>query len=66
MNLSEGTQLWVTLASAPWERSRFAGIRNDGDLQHGSLRVSRDAVRVYSALPDISSSQQILIGGAFQ
>src|SRR5439155_2624562 len=25
VNLPEGTQLWVTLASAPWERSRFAG-----------------------------------------
>ena len=32
----------------------------------GRFAVSNDDVRVYSALPDISSSQQILIGGAFQ
>jgi hypothetical protein len=29
------------------------------------FRVSRDQVTVYSALPDISTSQQILIGGSF-
>jgi len=31
----------------------------------GRFGVSNDDVRVYSALPDVSSSQQILIGGAF-
>jgi hypothetical protein len=31
----------------------------------GRFGVSRDQVRVYSALPDLSSSQQILIGGSF-
>jgi hypothetical protein len=31
----------------------------------GRFGVSRDAVRVYSALPDISTAQQILIGGFF-
>ena len=32
----------------------------------GHFGVSNDDVRVYSALPDIATSQQILIGGAFQ
>jgi hypothetical protein len=32
----------------------------------GRFGVSNDYVRVYSALPDISTSQQILIGGAFR
>jgi hypothetical protein len=32
----------------------------------GRFGVSRDAIRVYSAPPDISTSQQILIGGAFR
>ncbi len=31
----------------------------------GRFGVSRDAVRVYSALPDRSTFEQILIGGAF-
>jgi hypothetical protein len=31
----------------------------------GRFGVSRDQVRVNSALPDVSSAQQILIGGAF-
>jgi hypothetical protein len=32
----------------------------------GRFGVSRDAARVYSALPDISTTQQILIGGVFR
>jgi hypothetical protein len=32
----------------------------------GRFGVSRDQIRVNSALPDVSSAQQILIGGAFQ
>jgi hypothetical protein len=32
----------------------------------GRFGVSNDDIRVYSALPDISSSQEILIGGAFR
>jgi len=32
----------------------------------GRFGVSNDDVRVYSALPDIGGSQQILIGGFFQ
>jgi hypothetical protein len=32
----------------------------------GQFGVSRDAIRVYSALPDIATSQQILIGGSFR
>jgi hypothetical protein len=31
----------------------------------GRVGVSHDNVRVYSALPDVSTSQQILIGGSF-
>ncbi len=32
----------------------------------GDFGVSRDQIRVMSALPDINSAQQILIGGSFQ
>jgi hypothetical protein len=32
----------------------------------GRFGVSNDDVRVYSALPDVAGSQQILIGGAFR
>jgi hypothetical protein len=32
----------------------------------GRFGVSMDAVRVYSSLPDISTFQQILIGGSFR
>jgi hypothetical protein len=32
----------------------------------GRFGVSNDDVRVYSAPPDVASSQQILIGGAFR
>ena len=32
----------------------------------GQFGVSNDDVRVYSALPDLNTSQQILIGGAFR
>jgi hypothetical protein len=35
-------------------------------LNLGRFGVSRDQIRVYSALPDISTSQQILIGGFFR
>jgi hypothetical protein len=31
----------------------------------GDFGVSRDQVRVNSALPDVSTAQQILIGGSF-
>jgi hypothetical protein len=31
----------------------------------GFFGVSRDSVAVYSALPDVASSQQILVGGQF-
>jgi hypothetical protein len=31
----------------------------------GDFGVSRDKVRVYSALPDVANFQQILIGGSF-
>jgi hypothetical protein len=31
----------------------------------GRFGVSHDEVRVYSALPDVDSSVQILIGGGF-
>jgi hypothetical protein len=31
----------------------------------GDFGVSRDQIRVYSSLPDVGTSQQILIGGFF-
>jgi hypothetical protein len=32
----------------------------------GQFGVSRDQVRVYSALPDVPGAQEILIGGSFR
>jgi len=36
-----------------------------GPYNMGRFGVSRDQVRVYSSLPDVSTFQQILIGGSF-
>jgi hypothetical protein len=66
VNLPDGTRLWVTLDFMPVGTVTLS--RGDGTMAPynlGRFGVSRDQVRVYSALPDISTSQQILIGGAF-
>jgi hypothetical protein len=67
VNLPDGTQLWVTLDFGPVGTITLrggAGTMATSNL--GRFGVSNDDVRVYSALPDISTSKQILIGGAFR
>src|SRR5436190_5799950 len=67
VNLPDGTQLWVTLDFGPVGTIVLrGGSGTTATYNMGFFAVSRDAIRVYSALPDISTSQQILIGGAFQ
>src|SRR3954449_14226 len=66
VNLPDGAQLWVTLDfGAVGTISLRGGAGTMALYNMGRFGVSRDAVRVYSALPDVPSSVQILIGGAF-
>src|SRR3954449_4696903 len=66
VNLPDGTKLWVTLDFGAVGTITLSGRSGTMALYNmGRFGVSRDAVRVYSALPDVSSSVQILIGGAF-
>ena len=67
VNLPDGTQLWVTLDFGPVGTITLrGGAGTMATYNMGHFGVSNDDVRVYSALPDIATSQQILIGGAFQ
>ena len=67
VNLPDGTRLWVTLDfGAVGTITLRGGSGTMATYNMGRFGVSRDAVRVNSALPDISTSTQILIGGAFQ
>jgi hypothetical protein len=67
VNLPDGSVLWVTLDFKPVGTiSLRGGSGTMATYNMGRFGVSNDDVRVYSALPDISSSQQILIGGAFR
>jgi Putative Ig domain/Abnormal spindle-like microcephaly-assoc'd, ASPM-SPD-2-Hydin len=67
VNLPDGSVLWVTLDFKPVGTiSLRSGSGTMPTYNMGRFGVSNDDVRVYSALPDISSSQQILIGGAFR
>jgi hypothetical protein len=66
INLPDGTQLWVTLDFGPVGTITLrAGSGTMATLNMGRFGVSRDQIRVYSALPDVSAAQQILIGGSF-
>ena len=66
VNLPDGTQLWVTLDFGAVGTITLRGRSGTMALYNmGRFGVSRDAVRVYSALPDVASSVQILIGGSF-
>src|SRR3954453_7966847 len=66
VNLPDGTQLWVTLDFGAVGPITLRGGSGTMALYNmGRFGVSRDAVRVYSALPDVPSSAQILIGGSF-
>src|ERR671932_1473440 len=67
VNLPDGRVLWVTLDFGPVGTITLRG--GSGTMPQynmGRFGVSRDAIRVYSALPDVSTSQQILIGPFFQ
>jgi len=66
VNLPDGTRLWVTLDFGP---VGFITLRGgSGTMARynmGDFGVSRDQIRVQSALPDVPGAQQILIGGSF-
>jgi hypothetical protein len=67
VNLPDGSVLWVTLDfQAVGTITLRSGSGTMATYNMGRFGVSNDDVRVYSALPDISTSQQILIGGAFR
>jgi Putative Ig domain/Abnormal spindle-like microcephaly-assoc'd, ASPM-SPD-2-Hydin len=67
VNLPDGTQLWVTLDFGPVGTITLQGGSGTmATYNMGRFGVSRDQIRVNSALPDVSGAQQILIGGAFQ
>ena len=67
VNLPDGTRLWVTLDYKPVGTiTLLGGSGAMASYNMGRFGVSRDQVRVFSALPDITSAQQILIGGFFQ
>jgi HYDIN/CFA65/VesB-like, Ig-like domain len=65
--LPDGSRLWVTLDFGPVGTITLRGGSGTmATYNMGRFGVSNDDVRVYSALPDIAGSQQILIGGAFR
>src|SRR5204862_508162 len=67
VNRPDGTRLWVTLDFKPVGTITVRSGAGTMPLYNmGRFGVSRDAVRVYSALPDISTTQEILIGGFFR
>src|SRR4051794_10067007 len=67
VNLPDGTQLWVTLDFGPVGTITLRGGSGTmATYNMGRFGVSRDQIRVNSALPDVSGAQQILIGGAFR
>lgn len=66
VNLPDGTQLWVTLDfKAVGVITLKGGSGTMAAYNMGDFGVSRDQIRVNSALPDVSSAQQILSGGSF-
>jgi hypothetical protein len=66
VNLPDGTQLWVTLDfGAVGTITLRGGSGTMATYNMGRFGVSHDNVRVNSALPDVSTAQQILIGGSF-
>jgi hypothetical protein len=66
VNLPDGTQLWVTLDfQAVGTITLHGGAGTMPTYNMGFFGVSRDQIRVNSALPDVSTAQEILIGGSF-
>ena len=67
VKLPDGTRLWVTLDfKAVGTITLRGGSGTMAQYNLGRFGVSRDAVRVYDAPPDVATAQQILIGGFFQ
>src|SRR4051795_2578573 len=67
VNLPDGSVLWVTLDFGPVGTITLRGGSGTmATYNMGRFGVSRDAIRVNSALPDVPGAQQILIGGAFR
>ena len=65
--LPGGAVLWVTLDFGPVGTITLRGGAGTMPTYNmGRFGVSNDDVRVYSALPDVAGSQEILIGGAFR
>jgi hypothetical protein len=66
VNLPDSTTLWVTLDFKPVGTITLRnGSGSMTPYNLGDFGVSRDQVRVFSSLPDVSTFQQILIGGSF-
>ena len=66
VSLPDGSVLWVTLDfKAVGTITLRGGTGTMPTYNMGGFGVSRDQVAVYSALPDVASSKQILVGGAF-
>jgi len=66
VNLPDGSVLWVTLDFKPVGTITLRGASGTMPTYNmGRFGVSNDDVRVYSALPDVTGAQQILIGGFF-
>lgn len=67
VNLPDGTRLWVTL---DFQAVGVITLRARGGTMPtynmGRFAVSRDQIRVNSALPDEAGAQEILIGGSFR
>jgi Putative Ig domain/Abnormal spindle-like microcephaly-assoc'd, ASPM-SPD-2-Hydin len=67
VNVPDGTRLWVTLDFGPVGTITVRGGSGTMPTYNmGQFGVSRDQVRVYSALPDVPGAQEILIGGSFR
>src|SRR5213079_260535 len=66
VKLPDGTVLWVTLDFGPVGMITIKGGSGTMPTYNmGRFAVSRDQIRVYNSLPDMSPFQQILIGGFF-
>ena len=66
VNLPNGTQLWVTIDFKPVGTITLKnGSGSMTPYNLGRFGVSMDAIRIFNSLPDVSTFQQILIGGTF-
>jgi hypothetical protein len=67
VNLPDGSVLWVTLDfGAVGTITLRGGAGTMPTYNMGRFGVSRDQIRVNSALPDVAGAQEILIGGSFR